>query len=115
MVMTTKSMLTAQRLADGRVVYLTADRGWTTRDADAWLAEASAIDEALPAAAAQTELVVEPYRIEVDVDEAGRPHHKTTRERIRAEGPSAVLRRFGYERSSEPARERAPELERGGE
>jgi hypothetical protein len=69
-----------------------------------WLADAAGIDAELPSAKAQTEVVVEPYRIEVDVDEAGRIHHRSTRERIRAEGPSGVLRRFGYERPSEPRR-----------
>ena len=104
MTKTTKSMLTAQRLADGRVVYLAPDRSWTQCHNDGWLADAAEIDAALPSAKAQTEVVVEPYRIEVDVDETSRIHHRSTRERIRAEGPSAVLRRFGYERPSERRR-----------
>jgi hypothetical protein len=101
MARTTKSILTAQRLADGRVVYLAADRSWVTEHARAWMDEASVIDAEIPAASAQTEDIVEPYRIEVQIEDDGRVIHQSTRERIRAEGPHAVLRRFGYERLGE--------------
>ena len=90
-------MLTAQRLADGRVVYLARDRSWVLDHTRAWMDEPAVIDAELPAASQQTETIVEPYRIEVRVDEHGAIHHLSTRERIRAEGPSGVLRRFGYE------------------
>ena len=94
--MTKLSMVTAQRLVDGRVVYLREDRGWTQRDDEAWTsADDAAIEEALALASRETELVVGPYRIEVEVDASGRIVHTSARERIRAEGPAGVLRRFG--------------------
>ncbi|MCZ7683109.1 MAG: DUF2849 domain-containing protein [Sandaracinaceae bacterium] len=98
-----KLIVTAQRLSDGRVVYLRRDRSWAQRDAEAFVSEDAALVEALVDwAKTQTEAVVEPYRVEVEV-ESGVIRHLTARERIRAEGPSAVLRRFGPVRS-EPAR-----------
>lgn len=98
-----KLIVTAQRLSDGRVVYLRRDRGWTQRDAEAYVSEdAAVIDALVDWAKTQTELVVDPYRVEVEV-EAGVVRHVSARERIRAVGPSAVLRRFGPVRS-EPAR-----------
>lgn len=100
----TKLMVTAQRLSDGRVVYLGRDRRWMRHDADAWVTDdAGALDAALGWAATQTEVVVEPYRIEVDVID-GLIRHRSARERIRAEGPAAVLRRFGFGREVRVAR-----------
>jgi hypothetical protein len=92
-----RSILTAQRLSDGRVVYLAPDRSWVVEDRRAWMDEPAVIDAEIPAASAQTETIVEPYRIEIEVDERGGVSHLSTRERIRAEGPHGVLRRFGYE------------------
>lgn len=90
------SMVTAQRLSDGRVVYLREDRSWTQRDVEAFRTEdASLVDALVDWARAQTETVVDPYRIEVEVDPSGAIRHLSARERIRAEGPAAVLRRFG--------------------
>ncbi len=91
----TKLMVTAQRLVDGRVVYLAEDRSWVSRDRDGWTTDdATALETALAWAATQTEVVVEPYRIEVEVV-GGSIRHASARERIRAEGPIAVLARFG--------------------
>ncbi len=98
-----KLIVTAQRLSDGRVVYLRQDRSWTQRDAEAWVSEdAGVIDALVEWAKTQTEVVVDPYRIEVQVV-GGAIRHLSARERIRAEGPAAVLARFGPTRL-EPAR-----------
>ena len=98
-----KLIVTAQRLSDGRVVYLRQDRSWTQRDVEAWITDdAAAIDALVAWAKTQTEVVVDPYRIEVAY-EGGVVRHTTARERIRAEGPAAVLGRFGPVRL-EPAR-----------
>ncbi len=90
---TTLRMVTANRLIDGRVVYLRADRTWSLRDADALVAS-EALDEHVSWASTQTEEIVEPYVIEV-VLEGSRIRHLSARETIRAEGPEAVLARFG--------------------
>jgi hypothetical protein len=88
-------IVTAQRLSDGRVVYLGADREWATRDAEAERAEAAAaLEPSLQWARGQTEAVVEPYAIEVEVQNDC-VRHLSIRERIRAEGPDAVLARLG--------------------
>lgn len=90
------SMVTAQRLVDGRVVYLRADRSWTERDVEAWTsADPAAADELVAWSQTQTEEVVDPYRIEVVVEQDGSIRHLSARERIRAAGPAAVLARFG--------------------
>lgn len=95
----TKLMVTAQRLSDGRVVYLTADRRWIQRDHDAWITDDEAeVEAALAWAAQQTEVVVDPYRIEVDVDGSA-IRHRSAREQIRAAGPRGILAKYG------PARE----------
>ncbi len=90
------SMVTAQRLVDGRVVYLRADRTWTSRDSEAWMsADVEAAEELVAFGRTQTEEVVDVYRIEVEVDETGAIWHLSARERIRAAGPAAILARFG--------------------
>jgi hypothetical protein len=89
----TKRILTANRLIDGRVVYLRADRTWSVRDGDALLSD-DGLDEHLEWAKRQTEEVVEPYVIEVELA-GSRIKHLSARERIRAEGPEGVLARFG--------------------
>lgn len=83
------SVLTANRLADGRVVYHGAD-GWRPSLDAATLvrdqAEADAADEIGRAAVAER-LVVEPYLVEVEFVEDGvRPAR--LRERIRNDGPT---------------------------
>lgn len=97
-----KLIVTAQRLSDGRVVYLREDRSWTTVDAEAARGdEAGALEAPMAWARTQTEVVVDPYIIEVDV-EGGAIRHMSARERIRAEGPEAVLARFGLLRAPAP-------------
>src|SRR5262245_31562978 len=105
MAMTTKLMVTANRLLDGRVVYLREDRSWSQRCHEGWVSEdAAAIDAAVASALShETEIVVEAYRIEVVLD-GDRIVHTSARERIRAEGPAAVLHRFGPRRAEPLAR-----------
>lgn len=71
-------VVTANRLRDGRVVYLAAD-GWSED-----IADASLLSEEEARAVASPE-VVEPYLIEV-ADGSRRPVRR--RERIRAAGPT---------------------------
>jgi hypothetical protein len=82
-------VLTANRLADGRVVYL-GDDGWTGEIALARLIfddtqAAAAEHEAQEAVAAR--LVVEPYLIDVEAEQGG-VQPQRLRERIRADGPT---------------------------
>ena len=81
---------TANRLSDGRVVYLATDGGWTARLDQARPAADPAAGEALLALAADAvaaQQIVEPYLIEIgDAGDAGSP--KKFREAIRATGPS---------------------------
>ncbi len=82
-------VLTANRLADGRVVYL-AEQGWTSdlgaarlvlNEADAESAETEG------RAAVAGRLVVEPYLIDIEA-ETGGVQPVRLRERIRASGPT---------------------------
>ncbi len=83
-------VLTANRLADGDVVYLTAAGAWSTSIDEARIAdgkeEAAALDAA-GAKAAAAQIVVAPYLIDVGED-AGHVVPLRYRERIRAYGPS---------------------------
>ena len=82
-------VLTANRLADGRVVYL-GEEGWTGE-----LDRARLIRDAESAEAAERQgrddvaarLVVEPYLIDVETERAG-VQALRLRERIRADGPT---------------------------
>jgi Protein of unknown function (DUF2849) len=83
-------IVTANRLADGAVVYLMADGGWSERFADAAVAPDEAAATALVAigeAAVAAQRVVGLYRAEVGLDD-GRPAPIDMKERIRARGPS---------------------------
>jgi Protein of unknown function (DUF2849) len=79
-------MVTANRLIDGVVVYLTADSKWSENfvDGAVWPDKASA-DNALVASeeAVKARLVVGPYLFEVAVTDSG-PQPVGARERIRA-------------------------------
>lgn len=88
-------LVTAQRLSDARVVYLRDDRTWTICDAEAARGDSAALEPLLAWAKTQTEVVVDPYTIEVEVV-SGAIRHTSARERLRAAGPEAVLARFGY-------------------
>ena len=87
----TAKLITANHLADGLVVLLTADGGWSYRLADARVIADAELDEALRYAKAQHEalIVVDPYEIEATV-ENGLPVPVRLRERIRAAGGPTV-------------------------
>ncbi|MCW1843807.1 DUF2849 domain-containing protein [Prosthecomicrobium hirschii] len=83
-------VITANRLTDGRVVWLTADSVWDEDVNRAAVADDKTSVEAALAKSnpAVSELnVVEPYAVEVEVT-GGRIVPKSLRERIRAEGPT---------------------------
>ncbi len=81
-------VITANRLADGRVVYRCKNGGWTETltKAEQFTDDAGA-DAALAEAAFDHLTVVGPYLI--DVEEQKPSGQKIVRERIRETGPSA--------------------------
>ena len=84
--------ITANRLADGAVVYLTEDGGWSQslrRAAILHTDEEKTASMALADRAIKDRLVVEPYQIDVDTKSAEISAHGT-RERIRASGGPSV-------------------------
>lgn len=87
----TDKLITANHLADGLVVFLTAAGGWSYRLADARVIPDAELDDALAHAKAQHEaqIVVDPYEIEATV-EGGLPVPVRLRERIRAAGGPTV-------------------------
>ena len=83
-------ILTANRLREGDVVYLTADDGWSTRFDDAMpLADDAAAKQLLKQAERDVaaRLIVAPYLMKV-AEDAGRLTPLSQREAIRARGPS---------------------------
>ncbi len=87
-------MVTANRLQDGLVVYLTQTGDWASQFADgAVLSDQSVADAAVAAAeqAVKDRVVVGPYLIDVLIEgDAVKP--TSTRERIRADrGPTIVV------------------------
>ena len=85
----TGKAVTANRLGDGTVVYLTDDGRWSTRVGDCLVSEAAdgerMMDRAAEAEPAQH--VVGAYLIDVEVAD-GAVHPLTLREAIRAKGPT---------------------------
>ncbi len=84
--------ITANRLGDGAVIWLTAHEEWSERMADA--AVATDPDGALAllrAAEADSDLAVGPYVARVAPDAQGRARPFDLRERIRSEGPTFAL------------------------
>lgn len=82
--------LTANRLSDGIVVYLTADDRWSESLQDADVAEGKEVAEALLARAAPSVArneVVEPYLFEVSREDGG-IRAASVRETIRQAGPT---------------------------
>lgn len=80
-------LLTANRLADGAVVWLTATRAWSPNFAEAARLSPEDADAALADAVARPTLLVGPYLI--DADEAGAViARERLRETIRAAGPT---------------------------
>lgn len=88
--------VTANRLADGGVVYLRSDRVWSGVLNDAWTADSrDGGQPELEWARTREDQVCDPYLLEVD-REGGALVPRTARERIRAEGPGPTLERLGY-------------------
>lgn len=86
----TQKVVSANRLGDGLVVYLTADNDWSEYISGSVIAMDETAAEALLADARQAEadrLIVDPYLIDVaEIDGEVRP--TKYREFIRATGPS---------------------------
>ncbi len=92
--------ITANRLDDGRVVFLDEAGGWTMDLLDArFFADGPELDDANACAKAQQDarIVVEPYPIDI-TDVGGKPVPARIRERIRAEGPTVVYGDAEYEK-----------------
>jgi hypothetical protein len=87
----TDKLITANHLADGLVVFLTAAGGWSYKLADARIVGPDELDAALALARGQHEagIVVDPYEIEATVED-GVPVPVRLRERIRAAGGPTV-------------------------
>lgn len=80
------SIITANRLQSGEVVYLARDGAWSSRIADARIAGddlACSEFERIARAAVAANQIVSPYLMEVDVDN-GAPQPRSVREIIRA-------------------------------
>ncbi len=86
-------IISANRLGDGLVVYMTDGDGWSERIADAQVVTGKEAGEAAMAVAhtaGEARIVVEPYLI--DIDESGGERRPTRyRELIRARGPTVRL------------------------
>ena len=86
----TQEVVTANRLDDGAVVYLTAEGDWSELIIDSRTLSNEGEREALLAEAAHAvarQEVVEPYVVAVK-DDSGTIRPTRIREQIRAEGPS---------------------------
>jgi len=88
--MTMSHAVTANRLADGRVVFRTPDGSWSGRISDAAVADSEAA--AAPALSgaqsdADNQIIVDPYLIEIDLSGPA-PRPARLREAIRAFGPT---------------------------
>lgn len=82
-------VITANRLSDGRVVYLGADGDWVASVSDAQVFAADAIDAALAACGTRMTEVADVYAIEADAD--GTPSGRAAlRETIRASGGPTI-------------------------
>ncbi|OSQ44887.1 DUF2849 domain-containing protein [Thalassospira alkalitolerans] len=91
-------VVTANRLDDGLVVFLTADGGWSENIDQARVADGKEAGNALLAEASVPELdiiIVGPYLIEVEQQDGGLVPTKY-REILRTKGPS-VRQDLGYQ------------------
>jgi hypothetical protein len=85
-------VITANRLADGAVVYRRADGGWTTQLADATVTTSTpAAQELLTAAKGDRLRAVDPYVAPVKVAADGSVQPGNLREAIRSAGPTIEL------------------------
>ncbi|MGC6535292.1 MAG: DUF2849 domain-containing protein [Parvibaculales bacterium] len=85
--------VTANRLSDGEVVYLTDAHQWTETFTEAAIADGAEAAEALLASAMPSDFelhVLEPYLFEV-LEDAGAYKPASVRETIRAAGPTVRL------------------------
>lgn len=88
--------VTANRLADGAVMYLRADQLWSGGLDEAWTADEKEVAESrLGWAREQQHVVCDPYVLPLR-REGGRVEPVSARERIRAEGPAPTLGRLGH-------------------
>jgi hypothetical protein len=78
--------ITANRLRDGRVVYLTAAGEWSERLEDAWRLDPEPAEHALAEARRRTAEIAAAYLI--DVDQAEPIGREALRESIRRKGPT---------------------------
>ena len=86
----TQRTVTANRLTDGIVVYLTQSGDWSDRLGDAYAVDSEEEQARLLQQAEDPQAalhVVGPYLIDVDA-QGGTPNPLRKRERIRAEGPT---------------------------
>ncbi len=87
------NVITANRLEDGIVVYLSEDDKWLTDLASARVADDEADLENLSAIAGQAaadQLIVSAYSMAVDLNE-GTPQAKSVREQIRASHRPTII------------------------
>ena len=84
-------VVTANRLRDGRVVWLAEGGRWSVHAAEAAVFVGEAVESglALGAAAERRQEVVAPYAVEVTLGATG-PKPLRAREKYRAEGPSVA-------------------------
>jgi hypothetical protein len=90
--------ITANLLADGRVVFLDEAGGWVQALAEArFVTDGAELDAALAAAqaAAEARIVVEPYAIDIEAV-GGEPRPVRLRERSRAVGPTVAYGEAEY-------------------
>jgi len=83
-------VVTANRLADGAVIYRTSDGRWATELAAAAVVTTSEAATALLAGARADQRIVDSYVAPVELGAAG-PRPGNLRERIRAAGPTIRL------------------------
>ena len=84
-------VVTANDLATGAVLFLSADGGWVTRfDQAVEYADANAAETGLALARedVRRNRIVDPFVTEKGLDGAGAPRMMTLRDRIRADGPT---------------------------
>ncbi len=89
-------VISANRTADGGVVYLAGDRRWTPElSAAAAHPSKAATRDGLSWARTQEAFVCDPHPIKVKLDASG-PIPVDTKQQIRAAGPEATLAALGF-------------------
>jgi hypothetical protein len=83
------SIITANHLRNGKVLYFTATDDWCHEHARAeWLSDATQATERLSRAQQDSHIVVDPYLAEAHLNAAGLPEPSHFREQFRTRGPS---------------------------